>query len=203
MEDLTITYLRIWELMMDTNSDIDIVVQILGINNSDMTAHDVENFDKFMRKYFITKFKERWQKAYRMRARFLEANGNWLQNVYIVRKTTTENEPPNCSNKVKRGRPEIPFEDSQPSTKRKKLRTFSENTSQELIAYAFKKQESKDRLMNAFTPEKALALILDASLTKHQYEVLRSSAKEIGFDIYPSYYQVLETKKNATLQMFK
>ena len=43
---------------------------------------------------------------------------------------------------------------------------------------AAKKHEKTDQ-SKVFTSEKALSLIIDASLSKHQYNVLRSSAKEI------------------------
>lgn len=48
-----------------------------------------------------------------------------------------------------------------------------------------------------FSPEKALSLIIDACLSKHQYQILRWSAKEIGCDIFPSYHQVLSVKKEC------
>ncbi|XP_059216468.1 uncharacterized protein LOC131994136 isoform X2 [Stomoxys calcitrans] len=162
-----------------------------------MTAEDVEVFTGFLKKNFFTKFKDRWQKARRIKTRFLDLNENWLKNVYKVCKYTANNEAPSCSNMVKRGRPAKAFEDCQPRTKRTKVQDFCENTSMVLISSAAKKSECLDKSIKAFTPEKALGLILDASLSKHQYEVLRSSAREIGFDIYPSYHQVLEAKKKC------
>lgn len=35
-----------------------------------------------------------------------------------------------------------------------------------------------------FTTEKALALMLDASLSKQQYEVVRKATKDFGYDIF-------------------
>lgn len=195
MESFKISYLRICELLMDTNSDIDIVVEIIATNNRNMTQVDVAKFETFLKKNLVTKFKERWQRARRTRTRFLEMNEQWLTSDYVV-EVTNETEAPSCSSMVKRGRPTIAFENSKPRTKRTKLHEFYENTSEEMVLYAAKKHGSADT-NKSFTPEKALALILDASLSKHQYEVLRSSAKEIGSDIFPPYYVVLDAKKKC------
>lgn len=51
--------------------------------------------------------------------------------------------------------------------------------------------------MAKFSPEEALSLILDLSLSKEQYTVIRNSAKLKGADIYPSYNQVRNAKGNC------
>lgn len=50
---------------------------------------------------------------------------------------------------------------------------------------------------NCFSPEKALALLLDAKLSKYQYEMLKKACRNIGHDIFPCYSKVLEAKKTC------
>lgn len=44
MENLTISYLNICEILIDTRMDIDITVEVIANNNEEMTAEDVEVF---------------------------------------------------------------------------------------------------------------------------------------------------------------
>lgn len=60
MENLTISYLNIFEILIDTNSDIDITVEVIVNSNEEMTAENVEVFTRFLKKYFLTKFKDRF-----------------------------------------------------------------------------------------------------------------------------------------------
>lgn len=129
MENVTISYLNICEILIDNNSDIDVTVEVIANSNEGMTAEDVEVFTGFLKKNFFTKFKDRWQKARRIKTRFLDLNENWLKNVYKVCKYTANNEAPSCSNMVKRGRPAKAFEDCQPRTKRTKVQDFCKYTS--------------------------------------------------------------------------
>lgn len=140
MENLTISYLNICELLIDTNRDINVTVKVIANMNEEMTAEDVEVFTRFLKKQFLTNFNDRWQKARRIKTRFLDLNENWLKNVYKLCKYTTNNEAPSCSNIVKRGRPVKAFEDSQPRTKRTKVQDFCKDTSMELISSAAKKK---------------------------------------------------------------
>lgn len=84
MENVTISYLNICEILIDNNSDIDVTVEVIANSNEGMTAEDVEVFTGFLKKNFFTKFKDRWQKARRIKTRFLDLNENWLKNVYKV-----------------------------------------------------------------------------------------------------------------------
>ena len=48
-----------------------------------------------------------------------------------------------------------------------------------------------------YTPDGALSLIISNNLTKRQYEVLCSDAKSRNYNIYPSYYRILQAKNAA------
>lgn len=60
-------------------------------------------------------------------------------------------------------------------------------------------QEKNEK--NGFDADAALALMMDAQLSKRQYETIRAAIKKIGFDIFPSYKKILESKKNAILKI--
>ena len=53
------------------------------------------------------------------------------------------------------------------------------------------------RTIMAYTPDKALSLLVEAKLSKSQYQLLRTQAKEHGTNLYPSYHKVKEAKKNC------
>lgn len=48
-----------------------------------------------------------------------------------------------------------------------------------------------------YSPEEALALVVDLKLTKYQYDLLHSQAKERYADIYPPYKKVFDPKKDC------
>ena len=48
-----------------------------------------------------------------------------------------------------------------------------------------------------YSPEKALAILLDCNLTKQAYQHLRNEAREIGSNIYPSYNRIREAKEKC------
>lgn len=58
MENLTISYLNICEILNDTNSDIDVTVEVIANSNEEMTAEDVEVFTRFLKIDLFTKFKD-------------------------------------------------------------------------------------------------------------------------------------------------
>lgn len=50
-------------------------------------------------------------------------------------------------------------------------------------------------IINKYSAEKALGILISLKLSKWQYITLRETAKESGVDLYPSYYAVLNAKK--------
>ena len=47
------------------------------------------------------------------------------------------------------------------------------------------------------SPEQALAFYVSANLTYNQYKMMYNNAKELGSNIYPSYYILREAKKSC------
>jgi hypothetical protein len=56
---------------------------------------------------------------------------------------------------------------------------------------------NSDTIVGGYTPDTALALFVSAKLTMDQYNLLRDSARQIGFNLYPSYFQIQKAKKDC------
>lgn len=57
--------------------------------------------------------------------------------------------------------------------------------------------QKKNGNPSIMSTEEALSIIITASLSKFQYNVLRSNAKKHNHELYPSYYQVLAAKVDS------
>lgn len=55
----------------------------------------------------------------------------------------------------------------------------------------------KDAELTKYTPDEALALYIDAKMTKHQYELVAHGAASRNSNIYPSYHRILDAKKQC------
>jgi hypothetical protein len=56
---------------------------------------------------------------------------------------------------------------------------------------------NSDTIVGGYTPDTSLALFVSTKLTMDQYNLLRNSARQIEFNLYPSYFQVQKTKKDC------
>ncbi|XP_003240805.1 uncharacterized protein LOC100576051 [Acyrthosiphon pisum] len=61
------------------------------------------------------------------------------------------------------------------------------------IRETWKNQQLKNE-PTALSTDEALSLIISASLSKSQYNLLRKSAKHHHFDLYPSYHKIIAAK---------
>lgn len=59
------------------------------------------------------------------------------------------------------------------------------------------KSKKTDTTPSVMSTDEALSLIITASLSKYQYNQLRSNALKHNHNLYPAYNQVLAAKKNA------
>lgn len=96
---------------------------------------------------------------------------------------------------LQNGRPEKPFEECCPRARRYKVNSLCENSSEEVIVKAAEKIFDKSSETVKFTLEKALALMLDAELSKHQF--IRNAVRDIGCDIFANYTKVQGAKKEC------
>lgn len=192
MNSLQLSYREIVDILFDCDSDIDVVVDVISTNYSNISRDKIDSFKRFLVKTFVPRFKSKLKSVLNKKSRFLEKNDNWLScSMYSFGEDYVDIEEPSCSNKVKRGRPVMTFEDSQERSKRYKVQQLCANTSAELITSAAKKIDKGDNTLTKLTPEKALSIILDANLSKFQYEIVRNATKELNINIFPSYKKVL------------
>lgn len=160
-------------------------------------------------------FRRKWLAAKRTKSRFLDWNKTWLDRVinFACVKTKTT------------GRPKSEFQNLSYSGKFRRTEQLRKTETSELIfatelrlrsdgrPEAAKllsrsrtvlspnqeiKKNNQTTSKNAQSPlssDQALALFLDAKLTKRSYQLLRNNAKENNFDIYPSYNKIREAKQ--------
>lgn len=127
----------------------------------------------------------------------------------------------------KRGRPFKPFNESSSRSKRRKTKELRENIGLQQMQFATqmklraagKTDAAKVTKDLALSPnratkyrrgfktwdhteqqvpvEKALALMVDAGLSKNQYELIKSVTKDCNCDVFPSYSKVKEAKEKC------
>ena len=174
-----------------------------------MNPEDMQDFNlNFSR--FVCDFKDRWAKSNRHEQRFLGKNQNWLDSSIPFVTTTT-----------KRGRKAIDFDDCSETTKVKKCKNLRQNVSLPVLSYAtqislrasgqteaakivkeitaspsraakFRKNVIcvKEKQM---TPEEALVVLVEAKLSRKQYNVIRNAAP----DKFPAYTLLQRAKKKC------
>lgn len=140
-------------------------------------------------------FQRRWQKSQRKVERFLQHNSDWLEGYIIF-------SGPSTSSSNKMGRPAKKFDESCDRSKRRKTETLRRSKSSSELLFAAKmnlREEAKsctnpkDDCIPAITSEQALAIFVDAKLTKRSYNLIRGPVKSI----YPSYYRIQAEKSRC------
>lgn len=91
------------------------------------------------------------------------------------------------SSNSKRGRPKKNFEECCDRVKRYKINELRNTYSQKLIDAAASSFTDSTDDDTAFDTDSALALIIQAKLSKYQYEILRKATQDIGRNIFPCY----------------
>ena len=192
-------YEELVEIILLSNHKVDKCVENIKIKYPGISETVMEKIHHELMKNFLPNFSRRWKIASRNKYTFFTKNKEWLKGIFSITLDPTDAVGDNKSGPSQRfrsGRPEKSFDDCCDRAKQYKIKHLCENYSEELIVMAGHTIE-KPLVPKAFTPEKALALVLDASLSKYQYEVLRKASQEIGCDIFPSYYKLLNTKKEC------
>lgn len=206
MDSFTIVYADLVEIIISSNREIHKCLENLKPLYPHLTENVWEQVYEKLSRNFLPVFTKKWQTAARNKNAFMAKNEQWLKNIFTVETSSVQADMVNCDSNVPgpskrfhRGRPEKSFDECCDRTKRYKVKRLCESVPEEMIKKAASKvlvqEESSDTIK--FTPEKALALLLDASLSKHQYQVLRNAAKSIGCDIFPDYHKVLEAKRQC------
>ena len=163
--------------------------------------------DKLLR-YFIHSFRKNWKLCFHDGALFQTRYADWIRKNITIKMTET---------KIGR-RSREDFEDSSKSTKRRKVKSIHENYSAIEIQHEISSLRADGRIKLAnkisqllnepeenedltstvrFTDDQTVALIEDAKLSRHQYEIIRLQAKEKNADIYVPYSNLMDAKKRC------
>lgn len=97
----------------------------------------------------------------------------------------------------KRGRPEKEFSDCKDRTKRSKAVDLAGQYSLEHLEMASISSGKTAKGYTYISSSTALALLVDADLTKYQYETLKAVLQKEGYNILPPYMYVLDEKKKC------
>lgn len=163
----------------------------------------------------ISEYKSRLLAAHRNYTRFYNKNKTWVEHnitfpvVRPVRKRRNEG-----------GRPPKPFEECTDRSKRRKTEDVRKQLEPSQLAFAAQVEYrargevkisnliknivlhgpeniTRKKSHETLTAEKALSLVIEAQLTKFQYNALRMSAKEINCNMYPNYETITAAKKTV------
>lgn len=179
-------------------------------NKTNCTSENQHNLSKELRN-FKNQLKSKWLGQNRHKEKFLNAEKSWL-NDYCNFTLYSGN---------KGGRPTLTFEESSENTKRRKTAHLRSEAGPYELSYAAQMQfratgksteasviaqvaGSPQYAMDCFniastvkakkvSPRDALSLIIEAQLSRKQYEVIRTYAKEV----FPSYKEVQAEKVNC------
>ena len=170
-------------------------------------------------KNFLKSFKKKWTSVARSEEKLSKKHFDWLQKEIFVPCVSTRT-PTEMRELGTGGRPTVQFELGSQRTKKRKSDELRSNRSSSELLYAAMRQlreegRPKDanivqKLIDAdcdgcidlkdeavYTPDEALALLLDCRLSKEDYHSLRSGAVAKGSQLYPSYHLVLEAKERC------
>lgn len=152
---------------------------------------------------FIADFKKKYKSTYHSKQRFYKKYKDWLSHDFTI--TFQENVKSHttkmhCS--AVGGRPKKLFEDYTERHKRRKVQEIRKQLSTEELKYISRSElkNSENQRNNGlipYTADEALSLILDAKLSKYQYELIRLQAKARNACIYPSYKEIIDSKKKC------
>lgn len=170
---------------------------------------------------FLSKITQRKSKLRKSSDAFVETSKLWLEKEFVISnsllcKNTTKTTELASSSKI--GRPKVAFEDASLRSKKRKCSELLSSHSLEEIASTtamalYKKGKRQVASFVAevissesipkqsekcqYSDDQALSLFIEGKFTKFQYNLMRSQAKELGSNLYPSYDRVLEAKRQC------
>lgn len=198
-------------LAANFEEQVDHLVQELSKkSNCAIAIH--EETKKNLAKLFFT-MREKWQKSGRKKTNFLDKNQDWLEMDVAFSADSK------LAQASKHGRPFLDFAASSERSKRRKTKELRDSHSSEELCYAAQMSlrtsgdlESSKMIRDVTTPtstaphassttehtslsiDEALSVIVEAKLTRHQYNVIRNSMKDHNCHLYPSYEAIREAK---------
>lgn len=147
-----------------------------------------------IKKRYVSVFNSKWKQCHRKKSVLFHTHSAWLDKTFIVQMHDEEMPGPSNKRSLSAGRPMKPFHECSERAKRYKVQQLRDSYSEEQLKVAAGKTSAKKGYMD---PQKALAMVMDAQLSKHQYDVIRSVLKDFDCDVLPPYYKVREEKEKC------
>ncbi|PZC70923.1 hypothetical protein B5X24_HaOG214604 [Helicoverpa armigera] len=198
MSTFSISYKELVEILLLSNREVHKCLENLKSKYPNLVDDDLEKVYRELSQHFIPAFSKKWKKCARNKTSFFAKNEEWLKLLFNLPVSTAVESSEECepgpSKRTRTGRPEKSFDECCDRAKRYKVKSLCENNEQQTITNAAKCLEGELK-PKKFSPEQALALFLDASLSKHQYEIIKKATKDLGCDIFPCYDIVSKAKK--------
>ena len=156
---------------------------------------------------FLSKLRDKWNSCYRNALVFENKYSSWLEQNFVL-PCSLPNTPVDKPSKSG-GRPKCAFEEASDRSKRRKAQQIRlSHSPNELLQATVMSLRAEGKSVEAkvvqslahddgqkpYTADEALALLLDTSLTKASYQLLRNQAIERGYNLYPSYNTLREAK---------
>ncbi|CAH2086217.1 unnamed protein product [Euphydryas editha] len=178
MEKFVISYIELVEILISNNQDTFKCVEIIINKYPGMSNQLIEQIKLKLSQSFLPSFTKKWQSACRNKDIFSEQNENCLKGTFSVElksQMTPMEITQGPSSHVGRKKKNLSTSALIGQNVLKKTReTFSE----ELISSVKRKNQNCSK-PECFIPDKALSLMLDASLFKNQYKIIRKATLEL------------------------
>lgn len=193
MSSIEVSYKELADRFMSAGNKVEPIWEYLkGLNNLNLISS--EEIRKKLNKYFIPFLKKKLKETFY--DLFVKKNEAWLQKKFVISSTSPVRKQKkknfhDCSNKTKRRRIYSVLEGTPTNEVQKILPHMNTSDNANL---SNKADESK---YLPFTEHEALALLIDAKLSKAQYNLITQRLKEKKINVLPSYAQIIKAKKEC------
>lgn len=186
----------------DRNSETILAYLKTKYDFSKVSNSDYSSLQTHLNRHFIHTFKEKLKFAMFKADRFFNSpkNSNWLNENFTFSFKASIKKPAKSydesSNSTKKRRIDevldyIPAQDLLDACK-KNLRFSDEDNSESNSINNSETLKSEDE--TTFSPDEALAIFIDAKLTKAQYSIIRKALLKKNVDVLPPYYKITKAK---------
>lgn len=155
---------------------------------------------------FLRTFKKKWKAASRNKQSFVRSNEQWLENEFKIGEIHSDiNNITLTSGSRKRRRKAKDFNKCSIRTKRRKVQRIRSLLPRQLLQAAVKqiveitgkKKKVTTPKIVKLTGDEALALMVDAKLSRHEYQLIRAILKAKKVYLLPLYSKVLVAKRKC------
>lgn len=194
MSSVSISNRQLTEEFIRCGRKSDMLTQFLRDKFPSFSEDKVKLILEQIKKRYVSSFNSKWNQCHRKKNVLFKNHSVWLDKNFTVE--MVDELLPGTSNKrsLIAGRPVKKFEECSQRAKRYKVQQLRDKYSEQELKAAAGSAAIKKTYLDS---QKALAMLIDAQLSKHQYEVVRNVLKDFGCDVLPPYYRVREEKRHC------